>query len=39
VTLDEWEAAARTVLPVGIFDYVAGGAGAEETLADNEAAS
>ena len=38
VTLDEWEAAARTVLPVGIFDYVAGGAGAEETLADNEAA-
>ena len=38
VTLDEWEAAARNVLPAGIFDYIAGGAGAEETLADNEAA-
>lgn len=38
VTLDEWEAAARSVLPAGIFDYVAGGAGAEQTLADNEAA-
>ena len=38
VTLDEWEAAARDVLPAGIFDYVAGGAGAEQTLADNEAA-
>ena len=23
VTLDEWEAAARNVLPPGIFDYVA----------------
>ena len=38
VTLDEWEAAARNVLPAGIFDYIAGGAGAEQTLADNEAA-
>jgi len=38
VTLDEWEAAAREVLPAGVFDYIAGGAGAERTLADNEAA-
>ena len=38
VTLDEWEAAARAVLPAGLFDYIAGGAGAERTLADNEAA-
>jgi len=38
VTLDEWEAAARNVLPAGVFDYIAGGAGAEQTLADNEAA-
>jgi 4-hydroxymandelate oxidase len=38
VTLDEWEAAARAVLPVEIFDYVAGGAGRERTLAANEAA-
>jgi len=38
VTLDEWEAAARTVLSAGLFDYIAGGAGAEQTLTDNEAA-
>ena len=38
VTLDEWEAAAREVLPLGVFDYVAGGAGAERTLAANEEA-
>ena len=38
VTLDEWEAAARRVLPTGVFDYVAGGAGGEWTLAANEAA-
>src|SRR5262245_39910407 len=38
VTLDEWEAAARTVLPPGVFHYIAGGAGAERTLAANEAA-
>ena len=38
VTLDEWEAAARQVLPLGVFDYVAGGAGAERTLAANEEA-
>ncbi|MEP6759111.1 MAG: alpha-hydroxy acid oxidase, partial [Actinomycetota bacterium] len=29
---------AREVLPAGVFDYVAGGAGAEHTLADNDAA-
>jgi 4-hydroxymandelate oxidase len=38
VTLDEWEAAAREVLPLGVFDYIAGGAGGERTLAANEAA-
>jgi isopentenyl diphosphate isomerase/L-lactate dehydrogenase-like FMN-dependent dehydrogenase len=37
VTLEEWEAAARVVLPVGLYDYIAGGAGAERTLAANEA--
>jgi 4-hydroxymandelate oxidase len=38
VTLDEWEMGARQVLSPGVFDYVAGGAGAEWTLRDNEAA-
>ena len=38
VTVDEWEAAARQVLPVALYDYIAGGAGAERTLAANEAA-
>jgi len=38
VTLDEWEAAARAVLPPDIFHYIAGGAGAERTLAANDAA-
>ncbi len=38
VTLDEWEAAARGVLPPGVFHYIAGGAGAERTLAANDAA-
>jgi 4-hydroxymandelate oxidase len=38
VTLDEWEAAARRVLPPGVFHYIAGGAGAERTLAANDAA-
>jgi 4-hydroxymandelate oxidase len=38
VTLDEWEAAARAVLPPGVFHYIAGGAGAERTLAANDAA-
>jgi isopentenyl diphosphate isomerase/L-lactate dehydrogenase-like FMN-dependent dehydrogenase len=38
VSLDEWEAAARATLPPGMFHYIAGGAGAERTLAANEAA-
>jgi isopentenyl diphosphate isomerase/L-lactate dehydrogenase-like FMN-dependent dehydrogenase len=38
VSLDEWEVAAKARLPRGIFDYIAGGAGAEHTLAANEAA-
>jgi isopentenyl diphosphate isomerase/L-lactate dehydrogenase-like FMN-dependent dehydrogenase len=38
VTLEEWEAAARQVLPPDVFDYVAGGAGAEHTLDANERA-
>jgi len=37
ITIDEWEEAARAVLAPGIFDYIAGGAGAERTLAANEA--
>jgi isopentenyl diphosphate isomerase/L-lactate dehydrogenase-like FMN-dependent dehydrogenase len=37
VTLDEWQEAARARLPPGIFDYIAGGAGAEHTLAANDA--
>jgi isopentenyl diphosphate isomerase/L-lactate dehydrogenase-like FMN-dependent dehydrogenase len=38
VTLDDWEAAAVERLPVGLYDYIAGGAGSEHTLAGNEAA-
>ncbi len=38
VTIEEWEAVARDVLPAGVFDYIAGGAGAERTLTENEAA-
>jgi 4-hydroxymandelate oxidase len=38
VTLDEWESAARVILPPGVFHYIAGGAGAERTLAANDAA-
>jgi isopentenyl diphosphate isomerase/L-lactate dehydrogenase-like FMN-dependent dehydrogenase len=38
ITLDEWEEAARAVLPPSIFDYIAGGAGGERTLAANQAA-
>ena len=38
ITLDEWEEAARAVLPHGVFDYIAGGAGAERTLLANERA-
>jgi 4-hydroxymandelate oxidase len=38
ITLDEWEVAARAILPPGVFHYIAGGAGAERTLAANDAA-
>jgi 4-hydroxymandelate oxidase len=38
VTLDEWESAARALLPPGVFHYIAGGAGAERTLSANDAA-
>jgi len=38
ITLADWEEAARAVLAPGIFDYIAGGAGAERTLAANERA-
>ena len=38
VTLDEWETAARAILSPGVFHYIAGGAGAEHTLAANDAA-
>jgi len=38
VTLDEWESAARAILPPGVFHYIAGGAGAERTLTANDAA-
>lgn len=35
VSYEEWEARAREVLEDGPFDYVAGGAGGEETMKDN----
>ena len=38
VSVDEYEARAREVLPAAAFDYFAGGAGEESTLADNRAA-
>jgi (S)-3,5-dihydroxyphenylglycine transaminase len=38
ITLEDWQEAARTVLAPGVFDYIAGGAGAERTLAANERA-
>jgi len=38
ITLEDWEEAARAVLPPGVFDYIAGGAGGERTLVANEAA-
>lgn len=36
--LDDWEAAAEPVLPHAVFDYYAGGAEDEVTLADNRTA-
>jgi 4-hydroxymandelate oxidase len=38
VTLDDFEPAARAALPPDVFDYVAGGAGDEWTLAENRRA-
>src|SRR5215210_1826216 len=38
ITLGDWQEAARAVLSPGIFDYIAGGAGAERTLRANEQA-
>ncbi|MFC0530781.1 alpha-hydroxy acid oxidase [Phytohabitans kaempferiae] len=38
LTVPEYEAAARERLPVGIWEYIAGGSGAEQTLAANRAA-
>ncbi|MEU0229120.1 alpha-hydroxy acid oxidase [Streptomyces sp. NPDC006284] len=38
LSLDEFERAAAAVLPAGVRDFVAGGSGAERTLADNLAA-
>ena len=38
ITVEDWKDAARAVLPPGVFDYIAGGAGGERTLVANEAA-
>ena len=38
ITVEDWKGAARAVLPPGVFDYIAGGAGGERTLVANEAA-
>jgi 4-hydroxymandelate oxidase len=37
-SLDDFEQAARSVLPADVFDYIAGGSGAERALAANLAA-
>jgi 4-hydroxymandelate oxidase len=37
-TLDDFEQAARAVLPAEVFDYIAGGSGAEQALAANRSA-
>ena len=37
VTIEEFEARAREVLPPTVFDYYAGGAGDEWTIAENRA--
>src|SRR6188474_2217337 len=39
ITVDDYEPLARAVLPADVFDYYAGGAGDEWTLADVAAAS
>jgi isopentenyl diphosphate isomerase/L-lactate dehydrogenase-like FMN-dependent dehydrogenase len=38
VTIDDYEALARASLPSDVYDYYAGGAGDERTLAENRAA-
>ncbi|EJL45254.1 alpha-hydroxyacid dehydrogenase, FMN-dependent L-lactate dehydrogenase [Brevibacillus sp. CF112] len=38
VSIEDWEKQAREILPDGPFDYIAGGSGAEETLAENRRA-
>lgn len=38
ISFEDWEQKAREVLPDGPFDYIAGGSGAEETLASNRTA-
>ncbi|GED33700.1 alpha-hydroxy-acid oxidizing protein [Brevibacillus centrosporus] len=38
ISIEDWEQKARELLPAGPFDYIAGGSGAEETLASNRAA-
>lgn len=38
ISIEDWEQKAREILPDGPFDYIAGGAGAEETLASNRTA-
>jgi 4-hydroxymandelate oxidase len=38
VTLDDFEMPAREILPAGVYDYIAGGAGEEWTLAENRRA-
>lgn len=37
-TLDDYEQAARSVLPAEVFDYIAGGSGYEQALAANRSA-
>jgi lactate 2-monooxygenase len=38
ISIEDWEQKAREILPDGPFDYIAGGSGAEETLAENRKA-
>ncbi|MGG1662313.1 alpha-hydroxy-acid oxidizing protein [Brevibacillus sp. NRS-1366] len=38
ISIEDWEQKAREILPDGPFDYIAGGSGAEETLAANRTA-
>ena len=38
ITIEDWHGAARATLPRDVYDYIAGGAGAERTLSSNERA-